>query len=137
MRIRTSEPCSALTHMKAKLFFTIAILLRQYMMELLSFALIYSHSGQFTQEDLYEKRLRKKMFLVSPATLSAGTDAAVTHQKPFIISLCSCTQDSFCWIGRSPTYYNSSTYIPCIWVVAVIWGEKQVYIIRLDQYCQL
>ena len=45
MWIRTSESCSALTHMRAKLSFTIAILLRQYMMELLnchllSFALI-------------------------------------------------------------------------------------------------
>ena len=36
MWIRTSEPCSALTHMRAKLSFTIAILLRQYMMELLN-----------------------------------------------------------------------------------------------------
>ena len=36
MWIRTSEPCSALTHMRAKLYFTIAILLRQYMMELLN-----------------------------------------------------------------------------------------------------
>ena len=36
MWIRTSEPFSALTHMRAKLSFTIAILLRQYMMELLN-----------------------------------------------------------------------------------------------------
>ena len=36
MWIRTSEPCSALTHMRAKLSYTIAILLRQYMMELLN-----------------------------------------------------------------------------------------------------
>ena len=36
MWIRISEPCSALTHMRAKLSFSIAILLRQYMMELLN-----------------------------------------------------------------------------------------------------
>ena len=36
MCIRTSEPCHALTYMRAKLSFSIAILLRQYMMELLN-----------------------------------------------------------------------------------------------------
>ena len=36
MWIRTSEPCHALAHMRTKLSFTIAILLRQYMMELLN-----------------------------------------------------------------------------------------------------
>ena len=36
MCIRTSEPCHALTYMRDKLSFSIAILLRQYMMELLN-----------------------------------------------------------------------------------------------------
>ena len=36
MLIWTSEPCHALTYMRAKLSFSIAILLRQYMMELLN-----------------------------------------------------------------------------------------------------
>ena len=50
MWIRTSEPCHALTYMRAKLSFSIAILLRQYMMELLnchllSFTLILDSLG--------------------------------------------------------------------------------------------
>ena len=36
MWIRTSEPCSALTHMRAEQSFTIYLLLRQYMKELLN-----------------------------------------------------------------------------------------------------
>ena len=36
MWIRTSEPCRTLARMRTKLSFTIAILLRQYMMELLN-----------------------------------------------------------------------------------------------------
>ena len=50
MWIWISEPWNALTHMRAKLSFTIAILLRQYMMELLnchllSFTLILDSLG--------------------------------------------------------------------------------------------
>ena len=37
---RTSEPCCVLTPMRAKLSFTIAILLRQFMMELLNCCLL-------------------------------------------------------------------------------------------------
>ena len=40
MWIRTSEHCHALTYMRAKLCFSIAILQRQYMMELLNYHLL-------------------------------------------------------------------------------------------------
>ena len=38
--IQTSKPCCVLTRMRAKLSFTIAILLRQFMMELLNCCLL-------------------------------------------------------------------------------------------------